>query len=459
MHATLLGLRPDDFDAYDPRRAGSNAYSRPRLEFKQRALVWARRVAVRLHDIGIHVDVYASEEHPSVRNGYRVDCQWVCLTRTAAEREPIDALLDQRRGIAAVLDQSPSHRHAFLALRLDFDGVEVAVQVHPGAWIDFKTLQTRLHEPVRGDELVRALVALPEQFAFGIRGQAQSPCSEATRDNLLAMLDEVEASAAAVRIGWSVPRLVALEHADLLDEQLEDALVALASLYRHTTWCPEDDPADMGKMIETAREQRARDAACRADRERRDEQERAALREQRTAASRARTKERVAYEATRARPTLANLFKTDAPGEASPATPSNAVPATKPDSTKPARREASQFARPRASSRQKRGEAARQKPRSPSERPGEKRPAATESAYVPGGDLDKGAKVRVLRGPFAGKIGVLSDTDGRGGARVLLGLLATRLALDELESVVEAKDRPALQSSHRRPGTLSRSGK
>jgi len=65
--------------------------------------------------------------------------------------------------------------------------------------------------------------------------------------------------------------------------------------------------------------------------------------------------------------------------------------------------------------------------------------------------IEKGVKVRVLSGPFADKLGVVGELDGRGGARVHLGLLSTRLEVAELEPVVEGRERPALQSSHRRP--------
>ena len=71
--------------------------------------------------------------------------------------------------------------------------------------------------------------------------------------------------------------------------------------------------------------------------------------------------------------------------------------------------------------------------------------------------MDKGAKVRVNSGPFAGKVGVVGELDGRGGARVLLGLLSTRLAVADLSVLAEARDRPPMHSSHRR--SPIRSGK
>jgi transcription antitermination factor NusG len=65
--------------------------------------------------------------------------------------------------------------------------------------------------------------------------------------------------------------------------------------------------------------------------------------------------------------------------------------------------------------------------------------------------IEKGVKVRVLSGPFADKVGVVGELDGRGAARVLLGLLSTRIEVANLEMVVEGRERPALQSSHRKP--------
>ena len=64
--------------------------------------------------------------------------------------------------------------------------------------------------------------------------------------------------------------------------------------------------------------------------------------------------------------------------------------------------------------------------------------------------LDVGARVRVLGGPFAGRLGVISELDGKGGARVTLGLLSARVLLENLRPAHDAR-RPPLKSSHRRP--------
>jgi hypothetical protein len=76
-----------------------------------------------------------------------------------------------------------------------------------------------------------------------------------------------------------------------------------------------------------------------------------------------------------------------------------------------------------------------------------RRPAAGSDARAP---VERGTRVRVLEGPFAGKVGVVQELDGKGGARVLLGLLAVRLAVKDLVALLEGRARPLLSSSHRK---------
>jgi transcription antitermination factor NusG len=72
-------------------------------------------------------------------------------------------------------------------------------------------------------------------------------------------------------------------------------------------------------------------------------------------------------------------------------------------------------------------------------------------APTAGAGIEKGAKVRVLEGPFAGKEGLVQELDGNGGARVMLGLLAVRIDVKDLISSAQGRGRPKLSSSHRRP--------
>jgi hypothetical protein len=66
--------------------------------------------------------------------------------------------------------------------------------------------------------------------------------------------------------------------------------------------------------------------------------------------------------------------------------------------------------------------------------------------------IDKGVTVQVLAGPFVGKVGVVQELDGKGGARVVLGTMSSWVPLVDLTHESTTGARPPFRSSHRRPG-------
>ncbi|WP_437983719.1 hypothetical protein [Sorangium sp. So ce117] len=464
MSHPSLHLTARDFDAYAAEKATSKAYSRPRLEVKQRALAWARGVVSRLAELGISVDVHGSDEHPSIRNKHRADCQWVFFWRDQAARDELDRLLDRGRSISdAIDDPSPFTRHAFLALRISESEVQVCFAVHPDAKVDVDNLRARLSATEEATsapasplsaELTSALHALPEQFSFGAAGGDRVACSAATSDAIAEMLRRAADGQVPLWIGWAIPRETAVEHADILDEQLEDALVALAPIYRLVAWSRENDRIALDRKLEGIEQERARaHAELEAENERwRSEQARA--RERSMEQARARGDERVEAALPARRPTLATLFKAPNNAGAGAGRGGEPRPSLKRvgEGNAPARRAPHGEAEPQAKAEAPQKPSTDHAPRAQRGPSGEPE-AAAKIAPDPakGGVLEKGSRVRVRRGPFGDKIGVVSELDGRGGARVLLGLLSTRLELDDLELVVDGRDRPALSTSHRKP--------
>lgn len=94
----------------------------------------------------------------------------------------------------------------------------------------------------------------------------------------------------------------------------------------------------------------------------------------------------------------------------------------------------------------------------PKGKPGRRRrrplvvPAASQAPEALARPLfERGAHVRVLSGPFAGKVGVVKEVDPtEGRAQVMLGLLATRIDVKDL-AANPGGGRPTLSSSHRKP--------
>lgn len=463
MSQVSLHFSVADFDAYAPEKATSKAFSRPRLEVKQRFLSWARRVVARLAALGISVEVHGSDEHPTLRNKNHVDCQWVFFSRDHEAREHLERLLDAERTISAAIDDpSPFARHAFLALKLDSLRVEVCFAVHPEAKVDVDNLRARLtanaekHDGVHEltAELTTALHGLPEEFVIGV-GDEQVTAHAASPAAIEALLERASAGQVPLWIGWSVPRDVALEHEESIGEQLEDALLSLAPIYQLVSWSRQNDRIALDRRLEGIEQQRARTHAEVEAQTEKWRAEQAAARERSQSEARARGEEAahlsgVGRNAPR-RPSLDSLFK-----------PASGPAASRDSRDSRDRREV------RDSEPKKVVAAETNKPREKSETTPRPRPVApvapegaAEAAPVRSGGqthpapltIEKGARVRVLRGAFADKVGVVNELDGKGAARVMLGLLSARVDLADLEAVHDARERPALHSSHRKPAS------
>ncbi len=432
MNHSSLALTDRDFDAYLPEKATSNAFTRPRLEVKQRALAWARAVTARLAEQGFAASVHATDEHPSLRNKRRVEAQWVFFWRDEAARDELDRLLESARSIADVIDDpSPYTRHAFLALRIDAGAIEVCFAVHPEAKVDIDNLRARLGAGAEhlAEELAKALQALPDQFevrAGGESGEAMRlPCGDATPEQIAAVLDRCTNENVPLWIGWRVPRAAALAHAEIVDDQLEDAVLALFPVYRLIAWSRDNDRIGVEGEIEDRKAEQAKTHAEVVALDEKWKAEQAAERERAALAARARAEE--AGPARRA-VTLANLFKSSPAKE----------PAREP--LKEAARDAIQDA-PREAAKQAAREA-KEPPRKIAKEPvreareprngGRDRAAPPKARPAGEPSWEKGARVGIVTGPFAGKVGTIAEMEGTKSARVLLGLLSTRLDLSNL---------------------------
>jgi hypothetical protein len=329
---------------------------------------WARGVVERLRDLGVDAvvastDVEREAHSPAVRFVMRGDAQ------------------DDATRLVLVMD---------------------AVRVRAGLELpamQARAARARLADPARALEVATALEALPEQFAMGASGDvASAEAPRATADDLRALLDRIEREQCTMWIGWNVPRELAVEHAALLDEQLADAVVALAQVFallgadaieRPGARAGDASGSSKGRRFSGRREQ---------GEPRSEDDERGPVRTARTRA-RGRDREREA----------------EAEGDAEPEA-ANESPASRLDARPPPR-------------------------------PGARRRTRSGSPFV----IERGVRVHVLKGPFSGKVGIVHELDGKGGARVMLGLLAVRLEVSNLVPAVEGRGRPRLSSSHRKP--------
>lgn len=295
------------------------------------------------------------------------------------------------------------------------------------AGLDVPALRTRgvrlaLSSPERALEVGTALEALPEQFEVAVEdGAPPVPAPQCSVDTLRSMLDRAAQEGRALWIGWTVPRDVAVQHSALLDEQLTDSLVVLARMLTLLSGSADDGHRAAAPVRSTERKKRgSRRADDDGDRSKRLAREPASHAD-------ADPRERHAHARSSLLPGRPSPER-EREGEHADADADAA--AARPDDTRSPLRFGPRGLRgpvtPHAAAERSR--------------------AARRHDVV-----ELGAQVRVLDGPFAGKVGVVQEVDGRGGARVMMGLLAVRIDMANLEVHVEGRRRPVLSTSHRKP--------
>ena len=426
----FAGFSEADFDAYLPARATSNAFNRPRVEVKQKALALTRPLCEAANAAGFGLEMRASEETPSLWNKRSVTAQWVFFWRDQAARKRLEEILDKGRTLAATLtDPTPYFRHAFLALFLDASQVEVALKVHGDAWVDVRNVRALCEEPARRDALVEALRALPSDYVMGVTGHDSVPAHTVDAAALAATFEALTDASQWWFLGRAMPRAEAVATGPALAPWIEDTFRALLPLYRLVAWSHDNDLVSIEREVEAARAERLAHVDEEAAREATWKAEQLAEIERRREVAQVETRERVAL-AERPRPAVVHsavqhlappaeplkftppprpaepLKFTPPPRPSAPPKPSAPPPSVRPERSQDELRERlSKAPKPRAEARE-----------------------PVESAAP----VTVGAKVKIKSGPFAERVGSVAEVDGKGHARVLFGLIAARLEVTEL---------------------------
>jgi len=331
-----LSLSVKDFDAFAPERTRATAMTAPRSAVKKILLDWAKDLAERLAAEGIDLEVAATDEHPSPRNGHRVEQQSAFLFRSSVSRKEMQHVLGRAQSAD---EERPELGNGRVEVRVDAQSVSLVLWLGGDARADLEHAQQVLSYD--DDDLFAIWESLPENAGVEAR-PSLSPrarrTAEMTPRDAAAMAKNALESEVPLVLGVRLTRDEALaEHA--MDGF--DALgVALGRLLAVLAWSAE---------------------------------------------SAARLADRPSRRGKRAR------------------LPKIAPPPPPPSAPAPA--------------------------------------------------IDRGAHVRALAGPFAGQAGVVQELDGKGGARVLFGLLNARVELRDLTVADKKRGRPVLSSSHRKHKT------
>ncbi len=318
----------------------------------------------------------------------------VVFVRSSRQRE--QALKVAR---AQKLDYRPLFAGVFaenakLVLRLTHATVEARLELPASALVDIHNLRAKLKSPEGVLAATSVVEALPEQFWAGVEGGSQGPVSRITGRELREWVDEAVGLGASLFFGWTLPKDLAVAQKTEIGGLLEDAFSALGSLYDALAWSADND-------FFSGQKRRARPVA-----------EREGAKSKRTPTRKGRRPKDEAF-----------VDDGDPASTDDSPTPSDGGPSNRTD------------------------------PLFPRKRPILRR-AQQDADTDPRLPIEKGTRICVLAGPFSGKVGVVQELDGKGGARVLFGLLAARLRVSDLVAFRDRtgkNSRQKLMSSHRRP--------
>jgi hypothetical protein len=403
----FTGFQAEQFANYEEPRSRSNVYSRQRLEVKEALLASSGKLLEQLSEAGLALEVLASDHHPSLWNRKVVDKQFIFFSRGEEERGVLERLVDNDRSLAATLmDPTPYFKYAFLSLGASGQGFETAVKLHWRAWVDRDNFLSRLEDRQERESFLELLTGLPEEYVFGLEDGPVHPVAEI--DDV--MLDELVAGFRKNEGLLSCGLVVEPEKAEGLGPDLMEvasaAFLLLVPVYDVLSWSEDSDrislrdreeAIDEARRIVAERHRKEREAFESRQRERKQEQaerfeqERAEkidhqlYREQVRRVARAAARKAAEQEAREAEDVSRGTAEREAPPPRAPE---------------------------------------RLRPRPPRERSRDEEAGSFE--------VKPGTRVEIAAGVLSGKWGVVQEVDNRGQAKVVLGSLVTRVAVEDL---------------------------
>lgn len=235
--AADLRLLPTDFERFRPEVQANPEYNAERLAVRRKLDAIGKALAQRLGSAGAALTSRASLHHPYRFNRFKVDSQWVYLSRADKERRQLQRIL----GVELGQDLDQNYRHTLLVLEIHQHGLEMALRVHKDAWWDGTNLERKC---VRAPERERLAALLRELAGFGLHihdFRNIHTCSSITSEELSETLRYYKPGEHWLHIEKEVPRDSTLVVADDFLAQLGTEFERLMPVYRFVAWSPENN--------------------------------------------------------------------------------------------------------------------------------------------------------------------------------------------------------------------------
>jgi hypothetical protein len=243
------GFDAADFDAFVPKKQGSNAYTLERRRAKDKLLAVARALLERHPEAVEGLELETTEDAPSVQNGRRVRALSAFFVRPASVRSGLKELLATNLGAGAGLFEIAVHQqHAHLELRIDVQGLTVGVRVPPGARVDRENISEKLALDWAREDLAELLGALPAEARAGVEGELVAP-SEVSVDAFVAW----SRSDATTGPSLIVEQIISRDDPSLAEpawlDTGVDTLASFAPVLRFLAWSKANDHTRVQEVV------------------------------------------------------------------------------------------------------------------------------------------------------------------------------------------------------------------
>lgn len=235
------GFTPDDFSAYEQKKWSSNAFTLARRTAKDKLLLVAHSIEAELKEELAGLDLFGSDEAPTMANGRKVEAQWAYFIREAPTRTILKPRLQTTDlGAASLFDISIQSQHLALSIRLDAHGIHVGLDFPSKAIVDRDNLKVLLDSESARADIIELCRVLPGQSWIGF---ADEPDDVLNTDDasLLAYAGKLSEHSSLFSLSTAISVDDAFQAAEGLIGTIVQIVGAYIPLYRYLAWSEDRD--------------------------------------------------------------------------------------------------------------------------------------------------------------------------------------------------------------------------
>lgn len=235
--STELTFSSRSFQLFAPDLQRDPIHNAARLEIRRKLDAFGKRLGKHLAADDLAFASRASLHHPYRFNAYKVQSQFVYLSRAPKERKHLKSIL----GVELGKDLDQNYVHVNLALQIEHDGLTLALRIHQNAWWDGENFKRQAKTDAGRATLCEAI---RPAAGFGLRihdHKSVAACESMEPDVLKEKLGYYTPGEQWLHVEKVVPKNDAWITEPGLEGRATEAFESLVPLYRAIRWTPENN--------------------------------------------------------------------------------------------------------------------------------------------------------------------------------------------------------------------------